>query len=310
MPSGGNLHISKPLTNVAVEYKNNAYIADDLFGVVTVNKETDLYYTFNRDFRIPDTRRANGAKSNRWTWGVSTSSYVLERLSLHDIVTDRDRENSDSIQLDNQSTEGLVDKIQARVEVLANNLLMTTTSWGGNTTIVSTTSWRYYTTGSVPVQNWFSASTWIANNSGKRPNSAVTNNYVYDLLRLHPDITSRIQYVERAIAGKDLLASVLDIDQGRFFVGEGMADTGLEGVAESLTSIWSSDFWMGYLEQSPGMKKISAAYMFAHSHDGKTYRVKKWRDEDVEGDKIEVNAFRRPIAVATACAYLFKAVGV
>ena len=302
MPSGGNLHISKTLSNVAVEYKNNAYIAQEALGTVSVQKESDLYYTFNRDFRIPEARRADGAASNQITWGVSTSSYVLQRYSLSDVVTDRSRDNSDTINLDMQTTEFLMDKILLNIEAATADLLFTTGTWGLNATLNSATAWRSPTTTSVPVQNILSGTSAIVSNSGRRPNTLILGYTSYDALKLNSDITGRIQYVERAIANKEVMASLFDIQT--IHVGEAVRDTGTPGVSENLGYIWGPDALLCYLEKSPGMRKLSAAYMFQKSD----VATKKWRDEKVEGDYIEVNAMMRPYAVATSCAFFFKAV--
>lgn len=301
MAYGGNLHISKTLSNVAVEYKNNAYIAQEALGAVSVNKESDLYYTFVRDFAIPEARRANGAVSNQITWGVSTSSYVLQEYALHDVVTDRDRANSDTINIDMQTTEVLMDKIMANVEQQAANLLFTTGTWGGNATLVSATAWRVNTTGSTPVQNILSGTAYIVQNSGRKPNSLILGYQTFDALRLNTDITNRIQYVERAIANKEVMASLFDVDN--IYVGSAVKDSGAPGATESLGFIWGPDALLCYLEKSPGIKKLSAAYMF-RTGDVKT---KKWRKEEIGGDVIEVSMMARTYAVATACGYFFKA---
>lgn len=301
MAYGGNLHISKTLSNVAVEYKNNAYIATEALGIVPVQKESDLYYTFVRDFRIPEARRANGAVANQVTWGVSTSSYVLQEYALADVVTDRDRQNSDSINIDMQTTENLMDKILLNLEQQAAQLLFTTGTWGGNATLNSATAWRVNTTGSTPVQNILSGTSYIVTNSGRKPNTLILGYATFDALRLNTDITNRIQYVERAIANKEVMSSLFDVDT--IHVGSAVADTGAAGVNESLGYLWGPDALLCYLEKSPGMKKLSAAYMF-RSGD---VRTKKWRKEEVAGDMLEVSCLGRAYAVATACAYFFKA---
>lgn len=304
MAYGGNLHVSKVLSNVAVEYKNNAYIADEILGAVPVQKENDLYYTFVRDFRVPEARRANRAAANMITWGVSTSSYTLQEYALSDLISERDRQGSDSINLDMQTTEFLMDKIMLHYEVDTQKLLFTTGSWSGNATLVSTTSWRVNTTGSTPVQNMLSATSYIVTNSGRRPNTLVLGYVTFDALKLNTDITNRIQYVERAFATKEVLASVFDV--GTIYVGESVSDTGVAPLTESLGYVWGPDALLAYFESSPGMKKLSAAYTF-QMQDVKT---KKWREEKLNGDMIEVSCMKTPRLVATNCAYFFKSAAI
>lgn len=305
MPYGGNLHISKVLSNVASEYMNNELIFNKVFGTVPVMKESDLYYTFNRDFRLEEVRRANGAVANQVTWGVSTSSYNLEEYALADFVTRRDRENSDSIQLDRQTTEFLVNKIQLRCEKDASDLLFTTTSWGNNETLTTATSWNNNTTTADVTQDVLSATSAIIRNSGKRANTMVIGHAVFEDLKYNTDIVSKIQYVERAVAAEDVLASMFDVD--RLFVGRAIYDSGAEiPGTETISDIWGDDAWIGYLAPSANMREVSAAYIFQKMSNGNPYRTRKWTEDAREADVIEVSTMQKPKAVATSAAYLFK----
>jgi hypothetical protein len=42
----GSVHIDRALTNVAVQYQNNEYIADAVMPVVRVSKKSDKYFKF------------------------------------------------------------------------------------------------------------------------------------------------------------------------------------------------------------------------------------------------------------------------
>lgn len=301
MPFGGNLHTNKPLTNVAVDYKNAEYIADQVLTNIPVKKESDLYYTFVRDFRIPETLRANGSPSNRISWAVSTTAYALQEHALKDVITDRDRGNADDIDVDVKTTETLTDKILLRKEFDAATQLFTTGSWGNNASATTATSWAYNTTTSNPIGNVQSASTVILKNSGRRPNKMIMGSDVFDALKGNTNVFNRVQYVERAIVTAELLASLFDLD--KVFVGNAVYDAGLEGVAESITSVWGPNALLAYISNNPGMKELTAAGMLEIK--GK-YNTKKWRDEEVGGDWIEVSSMFVPKLIATSCGYYFS----
>jgi len=173
MPYGGSLHISKALTNLSIQYKNSEFIAPQFLKDIPVTKENDLYYVYDRQFRINDTLRGNKSASNMVTWGVSTSSYSVEEHALADIVSDRDRRNADMINIDIDTTEFLTDQILLSQEWEAQSLLFTTTSWGSNTQYTTATSWRYNTTTSAPIQNVLSGTGVVVRNSGVKPNMMV-----------------------------------------------------------------------------------------------------------------------------------------
>ena len=110
MPDGGYLHINKVLTNVAAQYFQNNWLWKGL-PMTPVKKETDLFYTFQRDFRIPVTARADGTPANQTSFQASTSSYALVEHALKDVATDRARANSDVIKLEKRIIEILIDQL-------------------------------------------------------------------------------------------------------------------------------------------------------------------------------------------------------
>jgi len=95
MPFRNQIHVDKPLSNISIKYRNENFIAMDVFPEVQVKKDSDKYFIYDRDFRLPETARANRAESRQHSFQLSTSSYVLEEHSLHDYISDRDAENYD-----------------------------------------------------------------------------------------------------------------------------------------------------------------------------------------------------------------------
>ena len=68
-----NVHFDGPLSNFVVSYVPRDFIVQDIFPVVSVNKQSDKYYTFNKDdfFRLPEkTLRAEKTLGNGIEYGV------------------------------------------------------------------------------------------------------------------------------------------------------------------------------------------------------------------------------------------------
>jgi len=217
------------------------------------------------------------------------------------VVTDRDRDNSDMIQIDTKTTENLTDKILLRKEIETAKALFTTTAFGNNASATTATSWSYNTTTSAPIQNVMSGTSVIVKNSGKKPNTMIMGDALYDALKNNTNVYSRIQYVERAIMTKELLAAVFDIE--RVEVGYAAYDESREGQTESITSIWGGNALLAYMSPRGGMKELSAALMLEINGQ---YKTKKWREEAVSGDIIEVSSMFVPKLVATQCGYYFS----
>lgn len=301
--NSGN-HINAALTNISLEYKNEEYLADSIIPTLPVVKSSDLYYIYTTDFKLPLTKRAYGSPSNQATWGVSTSTYALEWHSIKDSVIDKDRENADApLSLDADTTSFLTDKIQLRKEVAAAQILFTTTNWSQNRTITGTAA-AWHTSTAYPVQCVLSCQSIVLRNSGKRVNTGIMGYQVYQNVRENTNITGRIQYVERAIVTEDILASLFDLTTIK--VGSAVVDTNQEGLAWSAsasTFVWGDGFWMGHLAPTPGRKMASAIYKLAKPS---SRAVKKWRDEEIEGDWIEVSEEFSFRPMATMCGFLIK----
>lgn len=305
MPQG-SIHVSRPLTNLSVDYKNMEYIADAILPQVPVQNESDVYYVYGADFRLPETLRANKAYANMSTWEASTGSYSLEEHSQKDVISDRDYNNADSeLQIERYTMERLIDKILLRKEYETQKLLFTTTTFSNNTTLTTATSWKYNTTTSAPIQNMLSATSYIVQNSGKKANKAIMSIAVRDALKENPNVYGRIQYTQRAILTEELLASIFDLEQ--VLVGSAVYDTAKEGDTSSNSGIWGDDCLVGYFK-AVSLKDATAAVNLFQRSFGSPYRVKKWRDEAIEGNYIEVQSMYKPKAIATTCGYLFKSV--
>lgn len=306
MPQG-SLRISKALTNLSVHYKNDNYIASQVCPDIPVVKESDLYWVYNSDFRLEETARANKSQANMVTWDASTSSYSVNEHALKDVITDRDYNNADSeLKLEQHTMENLIDKIMMRQEYEVAKLCFTTTTWGNNATLNTASSWKYNTTTSAPIQNVLSATGLMITRSAKRPNQLVLGWGSFEALKENNNVYNRIQYVERAMITEQILASLFDVD--KVLVGTAIYNQGKEGATASLTTIWGSDALLAYVNPTPRLRDATAMGNMRVSTFGSPYKVKKWRDEDIDGNYIEVQTMFAPKAIATQCAYLFKTV--
>ena len=310
--SGRGLHqINTPLSNLSVKYSNDQsmFIAGKVFPQVPVKKETDAYYVFGKDnFLIPETLRANKSPANQSEYALSTSTYELERHSLRDLVSDRDRENSDDgLMPDADTTEHLTEQVLLRKELQAANTLFTSTNFSNGHSLTSTLQWSNLTNTSDPIGDVATATTVILQNSGRKPTNVITGFEAFQGLQNHPNILERIKYSERAIISEELISSVFGVSQ--LNIGQAVYNTAKEGAAASMSYVWATDAWIGYLDQSTSLKSASAVKTFVKSERREMpFSVKKYRDEEREGDWIEVNSFFVTKPVATSAAYLVRGV--
>jgi len=304
----GSTRINRALSNISVQYKNDEYIFGKVLKDIPVLNESDKYWVYNADYTLPETIRANGTPANMVTWSASTSTYRVDEHALKDVVTERDRDNTETpLSMDKDTVEFLTDKIMLRQEYEAHKLLFTTTTFSNNTTFVSATSWRNATTTCAnPIVSVLSATGKIIKSSGKRPNTMVMGWEVLEALKNNSLVYGRIQYVERAIITEEILQAVFDVQS--IYVGTAVLDTSKEGVHTSTSQgfLWEDDTLVAYFAPNVSRKMVTAAANFRVKKKGLPYRVKKWYEEDIEGTYIEVQTMCKPKAIATATGYLFK----
>lgn len=304
----GSTRVNIPLTNLSVQYKNDEYIAGKFLKDIPVKKDSDLYWVYFQDFRLEQSERANGSPANMATWEASTNTYYCKEQALKDVITDTDRQNTDApLNLERDTMEYLVDKIMMRYEYEAQKVLFTTTTFSTNDTLTTASSWHYNTTtAQSPSSNVLSACAAVLRNSGVRPNTLVTSFNVLASLKENPLVYQRIQYAERAIITEQILAALFDVQN--VYIGTASYNTNKEGIALSVSAIWGDDALLAYFAPSAGLKTRTAAATLRVTEKGNPYRVKKWRDEEIEGDYIEVQTKFVVKAIATSAGFLFKTV--
>lgn len=303
MPYFNTVHVNTPLTNVSVRYNWAEGIAEKVFPVVPVQKESDLYFVYDTDnLRLDETVRANRGESNIVGFDYSTSSYTLEEHALKELISDRDRANADApLNLDIDVTQHLTEKILIRQEVDVATVCFTTTSWANNATVGSASAWD--TSTSNPIADVLTATALVLRNGFVRPNRAVMGWEVMRQLKVNSTTTDRIKYTERAIITDEIMASLFDLDN--LYVGRAARNLNAEGITPSTGFIWGKDMLVYYAPNAPSLRTPAAGYTL---RIGGGYRTKKWREEKLGGDYIEVSTLYTVRAVATSAAYLLKQV--
>src|SRR5512144_1987146 len=96
-PTQGAVHVDSVLTNISVAYMNatSNFIASQVFPVVTVPKQTDVYFTYTKAdwFRDEARLRADSTESAGSGYGLSTASYSCDVFALHKDIGDQVRAN-------------------------------------------------------------------------------------------------------------------------------------------------------------------------------------------------------------------------
>ena len=302
-PLESDVHVDAVLSGVSVKYSNEELIADQVMPVVNVKKESDKYFVYTRDWRLPQSKRGLGAEANEVEWNVGTDTYSCEEYALKDLIPDRVRANQDNpLNIDVDTTEDLTELIQVGREKRVADIAFVAGTYGTQTSaLAGANQWDDYA-GSDPIGDVRSAKATVHAASGKTPNTMIIGYQAHLKLLDHPDILERIKYTQRGVVTNDILAALFEVD--KYIIGKALYDSSQEGGSESLGYIWGKSVALIYAQPSPGIKKVSFGYQF----QSRGFRVKKWRMEGRDGDFVEAGEIRDEKIVAATCGYLYTTV--
>lgn len=303
MPRPSQVHVSKALENISIAYKPQGLIAQEVSKVVPVMHETDTYFVYSKDnLRVLSDIWGDGDVPNRSIWNLSTATYTLQRHGLRDLVTDRMVENSDkAVRPDVDMVEGLTTQLQLRMELDLFTLLNTKANWANVTSLSSTQRWTQNTTLSNPITFVDSATVGIRRASGQTANVVVLSDPTFRAVKEHVSIVDRIKFVSSESVTPNLLATLFNVE--KVLVSGGIRNNAEEGLTDALVDFATDVAWVGYVEQNPGLKKPSALYTFQKEGSTRPYQVRKYRDDEREGNWIECSTFYQIKIVSSDCGY-------
>ena len=272
MPTPKNVHIDRALTNISVAYIQEAsrFIADKVFPVIPVMKQSDTYFTYSRDdfFRDEAGVRAPGAESAGGDYDVTTADpYYCRVVAFHKDITEEERVNSDDPLNPNQdATDFVTQKLLIRRENDWASKYFGPGKWGTDISGVTSGAGanqvlKWSKPESDPIGDIKRAKTQMLQNTGYEPNTLVLSVKVFDALCEHEDIIDRIKYTQRGVVTEDLLAQLFGVE--RIFVTKAIVNTANKGVAGKNQFIMPDGALLMYVEMNPGLRKPSAGYIFA-----------------------------------------------
>jgi hypothetical protein len=302
-PSRGDVHVDKPLTNIAIAFAQtpDMFVADRVFPVVPVSKQSDKYFTIPRGawFRDEMKKRAPGAESQERTHEVSTDSYICDVWALHENLADQVRQNYDSpLQPEREITEGLTQAGMIRKEREWASTFFTSGVWTSDLTGVASTPstnqvLQWNNDSATPIEDIRLGKCRVHGRTGYRPNVLVLGREVYDTLLDHPDIVGRVdrgQTTGTAIVMRQTLAALFELDE--VLVMDAVYNSAVEGASDSFSFIGGKSALLAYRPPSPGVYVPSAGYTFSWTGlmgaGALGMRMKRIRMEEREADRLEI----------------------
>jgi hypothetical protein len=259
-PTVYDSHINRPLATVSIAYRNAAYIAEEIFPIVPVEKKSDLYFTFPKQawMRNRSGPRAPKTKAPRADFPLTTGSYVCVNDALAYEIPDELRANADMpLRVDVTGTKFVTDGLLLGLEKRVADLVTASTNWAA----ASTAGTLWSVDSSDPWGNIDTVVNAVVSSIGVQPNVAVMSWDVWRHLRQHPDFLDRVKYTRPGgrVEPEDL-RSWFGFE--KVLIGTALIDSAQEGASASMSYIWGNDFWAGYVTDAAAIEMPSAGYVF------------------------------------------------
>lgn len=261
--TGRDLHVDGPLSNITTAYRPQNMIADMIFPVVSVTKESDMFYKWSKEdfLRVEDAQRARNSEAKVVTTGVGTGSYLCLEYSLRADLPLQDLANADDpLSWRESNANYVMDKLMLAYEDRVARLCGNTTNVGTSVTLGS--NWDDITT--TPIDTITTMQEAIRQNTGLEANLMVIAGAPFRRLAKHPDI---IDFVRgkgdnsgNGPVNAQQIASAFGID--KILVGKGIKNTGAENAAGAFSDIWSTTCLLAHVAPTPGKMIPTFGYTF------------------------------------------------
>lgn len=271
MPTMQNAHIDRAMTNISVAYLQDAsaFIADKVFPIVPVKRQSDVYYQYSKEDFMRDEAQVRGAatESAGGDYGVEAQDpYYCRKHAFHKDVTPEERANYDEpLDADKDATDFVSQKMLIRREMQWASNFFKAGIWGTNIKGADaagegqTIKWNMAT--SNPINDITQAGVDMAAATGYKPNTLVLSPYAFNALKNHEDILDRIKYTQKGIVTTDLLATLFEVN--KVLVAWSVVNAAPKGAAGNIGFIMGKHALLCYSNPAPALRKPSAGYIFA-----------------------------------------------
>lgn len=271
MPEMNQAHIDRALTNMSVAYMQDesAYIADKVFPIVPVKRQSDVFYIYNTGDFLRDEAQVRGrtAESAGGDYDLETDVYHCKKHAFHKDVAPEDRINYDEpLDADKDAQIYVTQKMLIRREMEWASKFFKAGVWTREITGVAATPaagqaifWNLDT--SNPIGDVTNEGIRMAGLTGMKPNTLVLSPYVFNALKNHFDVLDRIKYTETGIVTTALLASLFEVQN--VYVAWAVVNSGKKGATDDIGFIMGKNALLCYSNPTPSLRSASAGYIFA-----------------------------------------------
>lgn len=300
-PEYGQVHVNVPLTNISVAYQQDAtnFIADQLFPMVPVDKQGNLYYEYLLEdwIRITAEERAPGTESAGGGWDLTNHSYFCRLFSIHKDIDDPTAQNADSVfNLDRDATQWVTHQLLLKREVDFISNFLSPSIWGQDYDEVTTPGgFAWDNANASPITDVLQAKLIIGQLTGYQPNVLALGPVTFMRLLNSPEIINRVKFSGSGFPTAAVLSQAFGVDKivvsSAIYNPTPKAATPVDNASITPSYVWGTSAFLGYAAPAPGLLQPSAGYIF--TWDGLLgagaygTRIKRFRMENIESNRVE-----------------------
>ena len=307
MPLVRNIHLDAVLTNISRAVVNSELVAPQVWPIVPVKKDSDVYYRFDQsNLRPENTEWAPRTVAKEINWEASRQAYATQRHALQELVEDDEIQNADSpIQPMSDSARIIAEKLMIRRELRLATILQAAATYPAGHSVSLAVADRWDNFGSAdsdPNDDVADARVQIFSQIAQKPNLMVLPREVFEKVREHPLVIDRIKYTQVGVITAELLANLFDIK--RVIVTGAIENTANEGQADALSFIWGKNVFIGWVTETAALRQPSWGYHL----QSQAMQTERWRDEERKGQTLRTSYKDIPELVTPAAGFIIRTV--
>jgi hypothetical protein len=230
------LYIHPTLTAIAIKYRQDGFIADQVLPRVPVDRQEFIHLSDRLgDWITPpdDLVGRTGTPNALANSAQDPTTLATSNRGLDEAVPNQDAQNGPTESALGRATQRIMSLVELRREIRVANLFATAANFTYTTTLSGTGQWSDYTN-SDPVAALLAE----LDKPFVRPNALVMGREVWTKLRQHPVVVEGIlgTGAVRGVVDLQAVAALLEID--RIIVGSGWWNSAAKGQTVTKARVW------------------------------------------------------------------------
>jgi hypothetical protein len=259
MPEPKDLHIDQLLTNMSLQYRNEAFIWQAACPVVKVNKRSDKIVIYNKEdsFKIVNDALGPKALPNEVDWGTTTGNYSVKDHGLSDWLPQEAIDNADSPLTPEADTNDFLNlMLDLAQEERVAALIFLAGSYPSGNKVQLTGQDKWGGTTDDPIDDLLTA----IEGCFVRANTVIMGADVWKGFRKLPEVLDAVKGSTRQQGTPGGLATIQEMkdlfEVPNWIVGRSRYVTTKEGQTATYARLWGKHVAALYVDPRPGLKSI------------------------------------------------------